>query len=205
MTSIRISAAIRLTYLRSLFALPISMLDMLAPGQTAAIITITASTLQLGISEKIGTFFMSFSTVIAGFTIAFAYNWLLTLTTASGLVFILFVYMFTTPPIIQRLKDVQDMDIEAASVATEAFGAIRMLAACGAEFKMLAKYGMLADRSREKGAGMAWLVGFQQGLSEFISTALLHGCLLTCRSLLCHLCVSIQGCIRLMMWFTDVL
>ncbi|KAH0426565.1 ABC multidrug transporter mdr1 [Colletotrichum camelliae] len=167
MTSIRISAAIRLTYLRSLFALPISMLDMLAPGQTAAIITITASTLQLGISEKIGTFFMSFSTVIAGFTIAFAYNWLLTLTTASGLVFILFVYMFTTPPIIQRLKDVQDMDIEAASVATEAFGAIRMLAACGAEFKMLAKYGMLADRSREKGAGMAWLVAFQQGLIFF--------------------------------------
>ncbi|KAF9882260.1 ABC multidrug transporter mdr1 [Colletotrichum karsti] len=167
MTSIRISAAIRLAYLRSLFSLPISMLDMLAPGSTAAIITITASILQLGISEKIGIFFSSLSTVIAGFTIAFAYNWLLTLTTASGLVFILFVYMFTTPPIIKRLNDVQNMDIAAASVATEAFSANRMLAACGAEFKMMAKYGFLADESRQRGAGMAWLIAFQQGLIFF--------------------------------------
>ncbi|KAL0942300.1 ABC transporter [Colletotrichum truncatum] len=167
MTSIRISAAIRLAYLRSIFDLPISMLDMLAPGQTAAIITITASILQLGISEKLGTFFSSLATVIAGFVIAFAYNWLLTLTTASGLVFILFVYMFTTPPIITRLKDVQDMDIQAASVATEAFSSIRMLAACGAEFKMLEKYGILADQSRQRGASMAWLIAFQQGLIFF--------------------------------------
>ncbi|KAK6216598.1 ABC transporter [Colletotrichum tabaci] len=167
MTSLRISAKIRLTYLGRLFALPISTLDMLAPGQTAAIITITASILQLGISEKMGQFFSSLAIVVAGFTIAFAYNWLLTLTTSSGLVFIAIVYTITTPPIIKRLKDVQDMDIAAASVATEAFSAIRMLAACGAEFKMLAKYGLLADQSRKKGAGMAWLVAIQQGLIFF--------------------------------------
>ncbi|TEA11298.1 ABC transporter BEA3 [Colletotrichum sidae] len=167
MTSIRISAAIRLTYLRSLFELPISTLDMLAPGQTAAIITITASILQLGISEKMGDFFNSLAVVIAGMTIAFAYNWLLTLITASGLVFILFVYIFTAPPILKRLSDVQEMDVQAASVATEAFGAYRMLAACGAEFKMLRKYGILADQSRKRGAGMAVLVGLQQGLIFF--------------------------------------
>ncbi|WYZ41785.1 hypothetical protein EsH8_V_000680 [Colletotrichum jinshuiense] len=167
MTSLRISATIRLTYLKSLFSLPISMLDMLAPGQTAAIITITASILQLGISEKMGQFFSSLSVVIAGFTIAFAYNWLLTLTTSSGLVFIAIVYSVTTPPIIKRMKDVQDMDIQAASVATEAFSAIRMLAACGAEFKMLAKYAVLADQSRKRGAGLAWLIALQQGLIFF--------------------------------------
>ncbi|KAK1543168.1 ABC transporter [Colletotrichum paranaense] len=167
MTSLRISAKIRLHYLRCLFNLPISMLDMLAPGQTAAIITITASILQLGISEKMGQFFSSLAVVIAGFTIAFAYNWLLTLTTSSGLVFIAIVYAITTPPIIKRLKDVQDMDIQAASVATEAFSSIRMLAACGAEFKLLAKYGILADQSRKRGAGMAWLIAVQQGLIFF--------------------------------------
>ncbi|GKT68327.1 ATP-binding cassette sub-family B member 5 [Colletotrichum tofieldiae] len=170
MTSLRISAKIRLTYLGRLFGLPISTLDMLAPGQTAAIITITASILQLGISEKMGQFFSSLAVVIAGFTIAFAYNWLLTLTTSSGLVFIAIVYTITTPPIIKRLKDVQDMDIAAASLATEAFSSIRMLAACGAEFKMLAKYGLLADQSRKRGAGMAWLVAIQQGLSRFSRT-----------------------------------
>lgn len=190
MTSIRISAAIRLAYLRALFSLPISMLDMLAPGSTAAIITITASILQLGISEKIGTFFSSLSTVIAGFTIAFAYNWLLTLTTASGLVFILFVYMFTTPPIIKRLNDVQNMDIAAASVATEAFSANRMLAACGAEFKMMAKYGFLADESRKRGAGMAWLVAFQQGLSESCTGSPSWHTQANVHSLLRYLCVS---------------
>jgi len=167
MTSLRISAKIRLMYLDRLFGLPISTLDMLPPGQTAAIITITASILQLGISEKMGQFFSSLAVVIAGFAIAFVYNWLLTLTTSSGLVFIAIVYTITTPPIIKKLKDVQDMDIAAASVATEAFSAIRMLAACGAEFKMIAKYGILADQSRKKGAGMAWLVAIQQGLIFF--------------------------------------
>ncbi|KAM0569923.1 hypothetical protein ACHAP9_004287 [Verticillium nonalfalfae] len=138
MTSLRISAAIRLTYLQTLFTLPISMLDMLPPGQTAAIITTTASILQNGISEKMGQFFSSIATVVAGFCIALSYNWMLTLATSTGLVFIAIVYLLSAPPVVRIMGEVQAVEVQAASVSTEAFASWRMLAACGAEGKMIA-------------------------------------------------------------------
>ncbi|KAM0287414.1 hypothetical protein ACHAQH_000364 [Verticillium albo-atrum] len=167
MTSLRISAAIRLTYLRALFTLPISMLDMLPPGQTAAIITTTASILQNGISEKMGQFFSSIATVVAGFCIALSYNWMLTLATSTGLVFIAIVYMVTTPPVVRIMGEVQAVEVQAASVSTEAFAAWRMLAACGAEGKMAARYAAFVDETRHKGFGLAWIVGAQQSLIFF--------------------------------------
>ncbi|KAM0506669.1 hypothetical protein ACHAPB_003030 [Verticillium nonalfalfae] len=114
MTSLRISAAIRLTYLQTLFTLPISMLDMLPPGQTAAIITTTASILQNGISEKMGQFFSSIATVVAGFCIALSYNWMLTLATSTGLVFIAIVYLLSAPPVVRIMGEVQAVEVQAA-------------------------------------------------------------------------------------------
>jgi ATP-binding cassette subfamily B (MDR/TAP) protein 1 len=162
----RISATIRLVYLRSLFSLPISTLDMIPPGQTAAIITVTASTLQLGISEKISNLFSSVTAVLAALLIAFAYNWLLTLATSTGLMFIALVYSLTSPPIAKIMTELQEAEIQAASVATEAFTSARMVAACGAESKMFERYANLVDQTRRGGARMARLVAAQQGLSK---------------------------------------
>lgn len=162
----RISATIRLVYLRSLFSLPISTLDMIPPGQTAAIITVTASTLQLGISEKISNLFSSLTAVAAALAIAFAYNWLLTLATSTGLMFIALVYALTSPPIAKVMTELQEAEIQAASVATEAFTSARMVAACGAESKMFDRYASLVDKSRLGGARMARFVAAQQGLSK---------------------------------------
>ncbi|KAG7121841.1 ABC transporter like protein [Verticillium longisporum] len=167
MTSLRISAAIRLTYLQTLFTLPISMLDMLPPGQTAAIITTTASILQNGISEKMGQFFSSVATVVAGFCIALSYNWMLTLATSTGLVFIAIVYLLSAPPVVRIMGEVQAVEVQAASVSTEAFSSWRMLAACGAEGKMTARYASFVDETRHKGFGLAWIVAAQQSLIFF--------------------------------------
>lgn len=53
---IRMSAAIRLHYLRSLFAQTVHVLDSMPSGAAASTITSTANTLQIGVSEKLGTF-----------------------------------------------------------------------------------------------------------------------------------------------------
>ncbi|EEY14053.1 ATP-binding cassette sub-family B member 5 [Verticillium alfalfae VaMs.102] len=171
MTSLRISAAIRLTYLQTLFTLPISMLDMLPPGQTAAIITTTASILQNGISEKMGQFFSSIATVVAGFCIALSYNWMLTLATSTGLVFIAIVYLLSAPPVVRIMGEVQAVEVQAASVSTEAFASWRMLSACGAEGKMMARYASFVDETRHKGFGLAWIVAAQQSLSDTFALA----------------------------------
>lgn len=167
-TSLRISASIRVVYLRSLFSLPISTLDMLPTGQTAAIITTVANNLQLGISEKLGQIFSAVSMVLGSLVVAFTYDVLLTLATSLGLVVVAFVYAHYTPRITKILTQVMELDIQASAVAAEALApsAARMLAACGAGEKMRSRYAALVDEGRRRGKAMAKAVALQNGLSE---------------------------------------
>ncbi|EPE03869.1 abc transporter [Ophiostoma piceae UAMH 11346] len=162
MSSMRISAAIRLEYMRCLLAQPVSTLDLLPPGQTAAVITMAASTLQLGISEKLSTLLQSTTLVISAIVISFYYSWSLTLVTSSGTVFIIIVYAVTTPMLVKIMNQVQDIEIKAATVASEIFGSIRMVDACGAESKMADRYDECADQSRQKGMRMSPVIACQQ-------------------------------------------
>lgn len=171
MASIRISAAIRLAYLKALFSQPISVLDTLPPGQTSAIITITANILQLGISEKLSMLLQSFSLVITALIIAFYYNWLLTLVTSSGLLFIVAFYSGTIPFLVKMLKDVEDADRMSSSIASEIFSSIRMVVACEAEGKMGRRYAWWVQESRRRGLLMSPLVAIQQSPGDFPLTS----------------------------------
>ncbi|PQE28500.1 ABC transporter protein [Rutstroemia sp. NJR-2017a WRK4] len=162
MVSIRISATMRLAYLNSLFRQPISVLDTLPSGQTAAIITITANILQLGISEKLSMFIQSMSLTISALMIAFYYNWLLALVTCSGLIFILASYPYTVPRLVEGLKQVEEADRASSSVASEAFSSIRMITACEATDKMAKKYAAWVQESKRRGLLMSSVVAIQQ-------------------------------------------
>jgi ABC-type bacteriocin/lantibiotic exporter with double-glycine peptidase domain len=162
MSSIRISAAMRIAYLKALFCQPISVLDTLPPGQTTAIITITANTLQTGISEKLSMLLQSISLVITALITAFRYNWLLTLVTSSGLLFIIVFYSITIPFLVKMMKEVEHADRMSSSIASEVFGSIRMVAACEAEGKMAKRYESWVQESRRRGLLMSPLVAIQQ-------------------------------------------
>jgi ATP-binding cassette, subfamily B (MDR/TAP), member 1 len=166
MSSLRISAAIRLEYIKCLFRQPVSTLDVLPPGQTAAIITITASVLQAGISERLSAFLQSVSTVLSALIIAMRYSWSLTLVTSSGLILITAVYAVTTPFLVKLLNQVQHADIQASTTANEIFSSIRMIAACGAENKMAKRYAGWVDESRRRGLKMSPLIAMQQAPGE---------------------------------------
>lgn len=152
----------RLAYLSSLFSQPISVLDTLPPGQTAAIITTTANILQVGISEKLSMFLQSISLVLTALVIAFYYNWQLTLVSSSGLMFILVFYCCTIPFLVKGLKEVEHADRMSASIASEVFESIRMVIACGAEEKMAKKYTDWVEESRRRGFLLSPLVATQQ-------------------------------------------
>jgi ATP-binding cassette, subfamily B (MDR/TAP), member 1 len=161
MVSIRISATMRLAYLKALFGQPISVLDTLPPGQTAAIITITASILQSGISEKLSMFLQSMSLVITALIIAFRYSWLLTLVTSSGLIFIVVSYCITIPFIVKMMQEVEYADRMSSSIASEVFSSIRMVVACEAEGKMAKRYAAWVEESRRRGLLMSPLAAIQ--------------------------------------------
>lgn len=167
MASLRISAAMRLTYIKALFCQPISVLDVLPPGQTAAIITVTANTLQVGISERLSMLIQNVSLIITALVIAVSYNWLLTLVTSIGLVFIALVYRYTIPRFIKSVTEVGEADRMSSGVASEAFTSIRMIAACGAEEKMASRYASWVEESHRRGLRMSALVALQQAPSMF--------------------------------------
>lgn len=159
--SLRVSAAIRLSYLDSLFKQPISVLDALPPGQTAAIITITANILQNGISERLTTLIQAISVIFTALVIACCFSWSLTLVTSSGLVVIATCYIFMTPIVVRRYQQIQEVDKEASGIANDAFLSIRMIAACGAESKVTDTYYRLVDASTTLGHKMSSVAAWQ--------------------------------------------
>lgn len=103
MIGIRLSSAIRLHYLQRLFGQSIHVLDSMPPGYATGTITSTANVLQLGISEKLGTFVEYNSTIVAAIIVAFVKNWSLTLVTSSIILY-LFLVLGTFLPMILKVN-----------------------------------------------------------------------------------------------------
>jgi ATP-binding cassette, subfamily B (MDR/TAP), member 1 len=139
---------------------------MIPPGQTAAIVTVTANSLQAGISERIGHLCSSLSVVFTGVIMSLIFDWALTIVVGLGLVLVVFVYTFATGAVATKMSAIQNIDIQSASVATDALTSIKMLIACGAETIMLDRYSEVVDKSRRIGAQMAYLLGLQHGVSK---------------------------------------
>ncbi|KAH6853664.1 P-loop containing nucleoside triphosphate hydrolase protein [Chaetomium sp. MPI-CAGE-AT-0009] len=146
---IRMSAAIRLHYLQCLFSQTIHVLDSMPSGAAASTITGTSNTLQLGISEKLGTFLEFTSTIVAAIIIAFTYSWSLTLVTASVILFISLVLSILLPFIIKGQTRLTRADAKGTSVATEAFSTIRMITACGAQDRMSQRYAEWVTKAKQ--------------------------------------------------------
>lgn len=151
MISARMSAAIRLHYLRCLFSQTIHVLDSMPSGAAANTITSTANTLQLGISENLGTFVEFVTCIVASIVIAFTYSWLLTLAISSIMVYIILVVSVSLPFITKAETELSRAEVVANAVAAESFSNIRMLMACGAESKMGRKYSVWVQKAQSCG------------------------------------------------------
>jgi ABC-type bacteriocin/lantibiotic exporter with double-glycine peptidase domain len=116
----------------------------------------------MGISERMSIFFQSISLVFTALVISFQYSWRLTLVTSSGLLAIVGFYAVTLPKLVKLLKDVEEADRMASSVASETFSSVRMVAACGAEDKMENRHSTWVEESRRRGMLLSPLVALQQ-------------------------------------------
>jgi ATP-binding cassette subfamily B (MDR/TAP) protein 1 len=136
-------------------------LDALPPGQTTAIITVTANVLQLGISERLSSLIQAVTVISTALTIGCIFSWELTLVTASGLVVITAWYSIVTPRIVKKYASIQQVEREAAGIAHESLSSIRMVAACGAEHQMAERYNRLIERARVLGKKLSPLLAVQ--------------------------------------------
>ncbi|KAK5561056.1 hypothetical protein LTR46_001366 [Exophiala xenobiotica] len=160
-TGLRISANLRLAYIKSLFAQPIKTLDEVSAGTVTNTITTSANTIQMSISDKLHSLFMALALTIAAFSIAFRYSWAMTLVTGSSLLLVLLVYSISTPITLKKLQAVEKANQRAASIAGEIFGSIRAVFSLGAEPALTKKYVSSVDDVHKHGLGLSLQLGIQ--------------------------------------------
>lgn len=148
-SGLRISAALRLAYLRALFAQPISVIDTISPGKVAARITTSANTIQLAISQQLALLVQALAFTIGLYVIAFIKSWLLTFVASAALPFILLVYGTIVPLFLKRHKGTEHYLDQASALAFEIFSSIRVVVAFGAEEKLAKQHGEILERAKK--------------------------------------------------------
>lgn len=150
MIAIRLSAAIRLHYIRHLFDQSIHVLDSLPPGHAVGTIASSSNTLQSGISEKLAIFVECTTLIVTAFIVALVWNWELALLTIAGFVVVILVVGSLFPLTVKGQVRRAQLDSQAASIASEGFSGIRMIMACGAQQQTVEKYGNVVEEAKKQ-------------------------------------------------------
>lgn len=161
---IRLSAAVRLHYMNSLLSQSIQVIDSIPLGAPATAITTTTNTLQIGVSERLGTMLQSISTVCAAVIVSFVWSWNITLVASSLLLYILVVISVLTPLILKGLNAMVKADGEGVAIASESIEGIRLVAACGAQSLVASRYNDRVQEARRQSKRIAPFIGLQLGL-----------------------------------------
>ncbi|KAI1389238.1 P-loop containing nucleoside triphosphate hydrolase protein [Hypoxylon trugodes] len=161
MIGIRMSSAIRRHYLQSLLAQSIHAIDTMPTGAPATAITATSATLQIGISERLGTFLQFTATIFGAIIVAFIWSWDLTLVTSSLMLYILVVLSFAVPLIVKGQTETIQADTQGTAIASEALQGIRLVMACGAQSRIISRYEKWVQEALKKAQKIPPVVGIQ--------------------------------------------
>jgi ATP-binding cassette subfamily B (MDR/TAP) protein 1 len=142
-----LSAALRLAYLRALFAQPVSIIDTISPGKVSTRITTSSNTVQLAVSQHFAMLFQSIAFVVGLYVVAFIKSWLLTLVASASLPFILIVYGALVPPFIKIHNVTEKHHGDASAMAFEMFSSVRVVVAFGAEAKLARQHEKMLDQA----------------------------------------------------------
>ncbi|KAE8373973.1 P-loop containing nucleoside triphosphate hydrolase protein [Aspergillus bertholletiae] len=164
---LRVSAALRMKYMQSLFTQPITTLDQVSVGTVTNTITTLSNSIQQSISDKLAILFQSLALLVAAYIIAFRYSWALTLVTSASLLFILVACSITIPIITKAQQKVDKADEKHSSAAAEVFGSIRTVVSLGAEEPLRKKYAAWVEESQKCGQGMSTVMGAHFALMFF--------------------------------------
>jgi ABC-type bacteriocin/lantibiotic exporter with double-glycine peptidase domain len=170
-SGMRISSALRLAYIRALFAQPISMVDNVSPGKVSSRITTSANTIQLGISQQFSLFIQAVTFTIGAYVVAFIKSALLTLVASACIPFILISLGTTLPFFIRIHKKTVDLLEEGSSLSFEIFSSIRIVVAFGAEEQVHARYASTIDRAAQNERKCGPIMGMMMSPMFFSSYA----------------------------------
>ncbi|CAN9330928.1 unnamed protein product [Alternaria alternata] len=158
-SGLRISAALRLAYLRALFVQPVSVIDTISPGKVSTRITTSSNTVQLAISQHFAMLFQSLAFTIGAYVVALVKSPLLTLIASASLPFILIISGALLPPFIRIHKATEKYHEDASAMAFEMFSSVRIIVAFGAEAKLAIRHEEMLRKAAKNEQKAAPLMG----------------------------------------------
>ncbi|ORY00236.1 multidrug resistance protein [Clohesyomyces aquaticus] len=139
-TASRMTARLRLRYLRTVLHQPISYFDRNAPGSIATSLANDTNIVQVALAEKLGIVCQVISMIVTSFVIAFIKNWKLTLVTATIVPYMVITTGFFGALSTQTEAKSNAILEEAAGVAEEALSSILNITAMGAQDKLVRRF-----------------------------------------------------------------
>ncbi|KAI6782212.1 uncharacterized protein J7T54_002449 [Emericellopsis cladophorae] len=155
-----ISSKIRQRYLESCMRQNIGFFDKLGAGEVTTRITADATTIQDGISEKVGLFISAIATFLTGFLIGFIKSWKLTLILSATVVALTintsiatrFMGKYATPTMVAFAQG--------GSLADEVLSSIRIAMAFGTQSRLAQQYDSHLAISQKWGIKLKLAVAF---------------------------------------------
>ncbi|CAH3192815.1 unnamed protein product [Porites evermanni] len=168
LTATRQVKKMRLALFSSILKQDIGWFDTSEPGELNNRFTEDLNQVFDGIGYKIGMFVHAISTVLAGFVLAFLYQWKLTLVLIS-----ITPLLVVAGGILGKVMAVSttkglDAYARAGSVAVEVLSSIRTVAAFGGEKKEIQRYSSYLGEARDFGVKMGVFMGLGMGILHMI-------------------------------------
>ncbi|KAL5337193.1 P-loop containing nucleoside triphosphate hydrolase protein [Aspergillus crustosus] len=164
MVSIRLTAAVKLHYVRHLFKQSVHVLNSLPPGHAAGTITSSSNYLQVGLGENLGTLIEYTTRIVGSFTVAMIWSWELSLVSASGFAAVILIVGYLLSVAGKSRARQRKSEGEAASIASEALASIRTVMACGGQMHMVDRYSARVDEVKGHARATSPFIALQFGL-----------------------------------------
>ncbi|KAF2434890.1 leptomycin B resistance protein pmd1 [Tothia fuscella] len=135
-SGLRISARLRLAYLRALFKQPVTVIDETSPGTIAARLTTNSNSIEAGISQQFSLAVQAIAFTLGLYIVAFIKSPILTLVASGTIPIVLITYMFALPFINKNYYTAEAIKDQASSLAFEVFESVRIVVAFGARGRL---------------------------------------------------------------------
>ncbi|KAF2399304.1 leptomycin B resistance protein pmd1 [Trichodelitschia bisporula] len=174
-SGLRISARLRLAYLRALFQQPISTIDATSPGAIASRLTTNSNTIESGISQQFSLAIQAISFTLGLYIVAFVRSALLTLVASASIPIVMLCYAAAVPFMYKFWTAAEKWKDAASGLAFEIFESVRIVVAFGAEGRLSEKHHDLVRRAAaedRKNAPMAGVLMAPMFLAVYATFAL---------------------------------
>lgn len=135
-SGLRISARLRLAYLKALFKQPVNVIDATSPGAIASRLTSNSNTIEVGISQQFSLAIQAISFTLGLYIVAFIKSALLTLVASATIPIVLITYAFALPFINKNYYTAEYIKAQADALAFEVFESVRIVVAFGARKRL---------------------------------------------------------------------